>query len=137
MDFSLVGDLLERVGKQDFSQRYSLLVNREADNLVLAGEVNKKSFRKFEDIAFENYSRNNNLRISAHEKYSDWIEKSEKIHEDSVEYFELDSSSSVALDILSQSNDPGRSIFVSDEDYKEDLRRWIQPGEEEVVVLYD
>jgi hypothetical protein len=137
MDFSLVGDLLERVGKQDFSQRYSLLVNREADNLVLAGEVNKKSFRKFEDIAFENYSRNNNLRISAHEKYSDWIEKSEKIHEDSVEYFELDSSSSVALDILSQSNDPGRSIFVSDEDYKEDLRRWIQPGEEEVIVLYD
>ena len=137
MGFSLVGDLLERLGKQDFSQSYSLLVNREADNLVLAGEVNEKSFRKFEDIAFENYSRNNNLRISAHEKYSDWIEKSEKIHEDSVEYFELDSSSSVALDILSQSNDPGRSIFVSDEDYKEDLRRWIQPGEEEVIVLYD
>ena len=137
MNLSGVGRLLEERGFTDFPRRLSVLIDSSTDNLVLAGDIGSRTFEEFEHIAFENYNENQDLRVYAHSDYREEIEESDVLHEDRVSFFDSGYSSSTATDLLAESNQGDRSIFVADKEYRDDLRSWLKNGKMDIITVYE
>lgn len=95
-----------------------------ADNIVLMGGDNnysEESFTDFEDTVFENYASNNNARIFASREYREDIEESNKIHEDSVFFFEYPGESYQISDIFVNSYDGDETVAFGPQKYMKEL----------------
>ncbi|QKQ98004.1 hypothetical protein GKQ38_00500 [Candidatus Nanohaloarchaea archaeon] len=94
------------------------------DNIALMGgnnDYNRKSFADFEETVFKNYSSNNNARIFASEEYQEDVAESDKIHNESVFFFEYPGSSYQISDILANSRSGEETVAFGPKEYLEDF----------------
>lgn len=99
----------------------SLLVDKEADNIVVSGEHESRVFDVFEEFVRENYSRNARVDVYASEDYRDDISGSGSVHEEAVDFFEYPSTTSQVTEVLSSSGTGDRTVILSDRDYMEEV----------------
>ena len=137
MALSNIGKTLEHFGIKDFKKNSYTILDKNTDNLVISGEASEDMFEKFEKIAFKNYSQNNNVKTYAHSNHIHRIEDSEVLHENSVEILDSNYSSTQAIEILANSNMNDKPLFLTDKKYKQELRKWIEPGKQDIITLYE
>ncbi|WEL23724.1 hypothetical protein [Candidatus Nanohalovita haloferacivicina] len=94
----------------------------EADNIALMGsDYNEKNFSDFEETVFENYSENNNARLFASEEYREAVEESDKIHEDSVFFFDYPAPSHQISDIFVNSINGDNTVAYGPREHIDEL----------------
>ena len=94
-----------------------------ADNIaLLSGENSEGLYRDFEETVFQNYSDNNNANIFAAEDYREIIQESDKLHEDTVDFFETGRPTSQVADLLAKTSKGSKTVAFGPREYLEGLK---------------
>lgn len=137
-----IGSLLEMVGFKDLPYRFSGLSDTDnLDNIAITSEIDEDLFQKFEETIHSTYSENEMLNIYADPTYSELIEESDKIHEDTVNFFRYENGSPTTqfVDLLTESSG-NRTLVLSSKDYldrfREDVDSQLKNYADEFIGIY-
>ena len=115
-----IARFLHKVGLKDLPLSISRLsYTKNLDNILISSEPDQILFEKFEEI----YSENRNTRVYADKAYSEMVEKSDRIDEDSVNYFRYENGSATSqiVELLENSQNE-KSLIISSEEYLKKCR---------------
>lgn len=126
--------LLDDDSFQNLPQQFRFLRSTDdADNIALMGD-SRALYEEFSDTVFENYSSNNNANIFAPEEYRELIQESDKIHGDTVEFFEYKGPTSQAADLLAKTGQGSKTVAFGPKNYLEHLK---EVSTDEINGFYD
>lgn len=138
-----IGEVLEKVGVRDLPYQLSRISNTgNIDNIAITSDLNEGLFREFEEIIHSNYSENKLIGVYADPAYEELIEKSDKIHEDTVTFFtyENGAASTQMTDLLADAFNE-KSLIIASKEYLEDIRQNVETElknqNDEFIGLYN